>query len=74
MDEDFAHGFKLATYVTPCCRKKCTLHELVYQWAQGFGCFAINAMNANIGELEDKCRREFENILGTKLRVIYQHI
>ena len=74
MDEDSGDGFKLAAYVTPCCGKKCTLHELVYEWSQGFGRFALDAMNPNIGELEDKYKREFETILGTKLRVIYQHI
>jgi hypothetical protein len=74
MDEDSGDGFKLASYATPCCGKKCTLHELVYEWPQGFGRFALDAMNPNIGELEDKYKREFETILGTKLRVIYQHI
>jgi hypothetical protein len=74
MDEDSGDGFKLATYATPCCGKECTLHELGYQWPQGFGRFALDAMNPDIGELEDKYKREFENILGTKLRVIYQHI
>ena len=74
MDEDSDEGFKLASYATPCCGKKCTLHELVYEWPQGFGRFALDAMNPNIGELEDKYKRECEKILGTKLRVIYQHI
>jgi hypothetical protein len=74
MDEDSGDGFKLASYATPCCGNKCTLHELVYEWPQGFGRFALDAMNPNIGELEDKYKREFETILGTKLRVIYQHI
>jgi hypothetical protein len=32
------------------------------------------AMNPNIGKLEEKYKREFEQILGTKLRVIYRHI
>jgi len=74
MEEDSDHGFKLATYATPCCGKKCTLHELVYDWPQGFGRFALDAMNPNIGKLEDQYKRELEKILGTKLRVIYQHI
>lgn len=74
MDEDYDDGFKLASYATPCCGGKCTLHELVYEWPQGFGLFALDAMNPNIGKLEDKHQREFEEILGTKLRVIYQHI
>jgi hypothetical protein len=74
MDEDSDNGFKLAAYATPCCGKKLTLHDLVYEWPQGFGCFALDAMNPNIGLLENEQKREFETILGTKLRVIYQHI
>jgi len=74
IDEDSDDGFKLASYPAPCCGRKCTLHELVYEWPQGFGRFALEAMNPNIGKLEDKYKEEFEKILGTKLRVIYQHI
>jgi hypothetical protein len=73
-DSDGEDGFKLASYAMPCCGKKHTLHELAYEWPQGFGRFALDAMNPNIGTLEDKYKREFEKILGTKLRVIYQHI
>src|SRR4051812_34639279 len=69
MAEDYrkGSGFKLAAYATPCCRKKCTLHELVYQWPQGFGRFALDAMNPNIGKLKVKDRVELEGILGVKL-------
>jgi hypothetical protein len=74
MDEDYDDGFKLATYAMPCCAARCTLHELVYEWPQGFGRFALQAMNPNIGKLDDRYKREFEEILGTELRVIYQHI
>jgi hypothetical protein len=74
MDEDYGDGFKLASYATPCCGKKSTLHELVYEWPQGFGRFALDALNPNIAKLAEKDKREFEKILGTKLRVIYQHI
>jgi hypothetical protein len=75
MAEDYGDGgFKLATYVTPCCGARRTLHELVYDWPQGFGRFALDAMNPRIGKLEDTYKREFEEILGTTLRVIYQHI
>lgn len=67
-------GFKLATYVTPCCSSEHTLHELIYEWPQGFGRFAIDAMNPNIGKLNAQAIAEFEEILGTTLHVIYQHI
>ena len=73
-DSDGEDGFKLASYAMPCCGKKYALHELAYEWPQGFGRFALDAMNPNIGKLDDKYQQEFEKILGTKLRVIYQHI
>jgi hypothetical protein len=74
MDEDFGNGFMLASYATPCCDVRCTLHELVYEWPQGFGRFVLDAKNPNIGKLQDKYKQELERILGTKLRVIYQHL
>jgi hypothetical protein len=74
MDEDYANGFPLARYTTPCCGKLHTLHELVYDWPQGFGLFALDAMNPEIGILEDRHKEEIEEILGTKVRVIYQHL
>ena len=74
MKEDYDNGFKLVAYPTPCCNSYSTLHHLVYEWPQGFGRFALDAMNPNIGKLEETHRIEFEAILGTKLRVIYQHL
>jgi hypothetical protein len=74
MDEDYRNGFALAKYAMPCCSALHTMHELVYDWPQGFGRFALDAMNPNIGELDPKCKKELEDILGTKLRVIYQRI
>ena len=74
MNEDYGDGFALAVYATPCCGTCCTLHDLVYDGTQGFGRFALDAMNPNIGKLDEQYKAEFEEILGTKLRVIYQHI
>lgn len=74
MNEDNDNGFILASYSTPCCGAQRTLHDLKYEWPQGFGRFALEAMNPNIGELEERYKRELEEILGTKLHVIYQHI
>jgi hypothetical protein len=70
-DED---GFRLARYPTPCCGSPHTLHELAYDGPQGFGRFALTALNPNIGTLERGHQDELERILGTKLRVIYQHL
>jgi hypothetical protein len=75
MNEDYdGEGFTLATYATPCCGAGCTLHELVYDWPQGFYRFALDAMNPRIGRMGDADKREFEEILGTKLRIIYRHM
>jgi hypothetical protein len=79
MGEDFAgekweDGVKLAVYRTPCCGHKCNLNELRYDWPQRFGRFALSAMNPNIGEFPAQYRPEFEEILGTKLIIIHQHI
>jgi len=74
LDADYGNGFLLASYAMPCCGGQCTLHELVYEWPQGFGRFALDAMNPKIGKLEDRYNQELEVILGTKLRVIYQHL
>jgi hypothetical protein len=75
VDEDnTGNGFELRPYPAPCCRQLSSLQGLVYDWNQAFGSFAIEAMNANIGLLEDRYIQEFEQILGTKLVVVYQHI
>ena len=70
MDDDYRKGFKVARYATPCCGSLRTLHELDYDWAQGFGRFALQARNPNIGKLDDSQKEELETILGTKLRAI----
>ena len=74
VNEDWADGFKLAKLATPCCGTQVTLHDLSYDWPQGFGRFSLHAMNAGIGRLKDTYHREFEDILGTKLPVIHRHI
>lgn len=75
MDEDYGEeGFRLEKHPTPCCNAEHTLNELSYAWPQGFARFALDAMNPNIGKLNDDSRIELEAILGAELRVIYQHI
>ena len=71
--QDYDGGFKLDKYATPCCGAAHTLHELTYEWPQGFGRFALSAKNAR-GRLDEKYRQEFEHILGTPLRIIYRHM
>ncbi len=74
MADDHDDGFKLSEFPTPCCIAPLTLHELTYDWPQGFGRFALDVMNPQIGELDAAQREELTRILGTPIRVIYQHI
>ena len=75
IDTDFdGSGYKLAAYSIPYCDYRATLNNLIYDWPQGFSLFALEAMNPNVGELSKQSKNEFEKILGTPLRVIYQHI
>src|SRR5688500_16077144 len=62
MEDDNDDGFKLAKYSTPCCGTRHTLNQLVYRWPQGFARFALHAMNPDIGELDERCRLEIEEI------------
>jgi len=74
MEEDYGAGFRLATYVLPCCGAACTLNDLGYQWPQAFGRFALEALNPGVGALGDEHKKELEEILGAELRVVYQHL
>jgi hypothetical protein len=75
MNEDFAgDGFQLLARPMPCCGAVHNLNELTYEWPQAFGRFGLEAMNPNIGQLDPTSIAEFERILGTPIRVIYQHI
>ena len=74
LEEDDRDGFLRAKYNMPCCSTQLSLDALIYHWPQGFAKFALNAMNPNIGKLTDAHRQELEAILGTRLRVIYQHL
>jgi hypothetical protein len=75
MDEDYAEkGFRLVPRSLPCCGRNATLNQLTYRWAQGFAKFSLQATNPNIGQLSDASLAEIEAALGTRLRVIYQHL
>lgn len=73
MSDDDSNGFRLASYSTACCGAKHTRNELKYEWSSGFARFALEARNPSIGSLDDRHRADFEEILGTRLRVIYRH-
>ena len=75
MSDDFADGgFVLKRRTVPCCSAQVTLHELRYQWSQGFARFSLEAMNPNISELPEVGLRTIESLLECPLRVVYCHI
>ena len=73
--EDFHdRGFPLRPITVPCCARAASLNQLVYSFDQGFSRFILEAMNPNIDRLDEEDVRRLSDLLGTPLRVIYQHI
>ena len=73
-DCDEETGFRLDAYSVPCCSQSVALNQLVYQFHQAFGCFALSAMNPNIGKLSDDTVNRIEAALGCEVSVVYRHI
>jgi hypothetical protein len=60
--------------ITPCCGSSISLNDLDFGWPAGFSLFALDALNPNINDLEPDQIQELENILGCKLKSIWEHI
>ena len=74
MEADFGEkGFTLTQHSMPCCDTKHSLHNLAYEWPNGFARYDLRAMNPRIGKLTDEHRIRLEEILGCPVRVIYEH-
>lgn len=74
MDQDYGeNGFTLAQHSVQCCDAQHTLHELAYEWPQGFARSGVRATNPGVGKLSDEQLARFETILGCPVRVIYEH-
>jgi len=74
MNVDYGEkGFALTQHTLPCCAARHTLHELAYEWPQGFARWDLQAMNPDI-DLSDVHRSRFEEILGCPVRIIYEHM
>lgn len=73
-DFDEKSGFQLSEYRLPCCAASTSLNELTYAFHQAFGCFALRAMNPNIGKMSDGAVSEIEAVLDCDVTVVYQHI
>jgi hypothetical protein len=73
MGEEAEENFPLRAKSVPCCGQMLGLDELVYEWPQGFARFTLEAMNPDIADLMQKDLKQFEKILGCRVRKILQH-
>lgn len=74
MDSGNGESLDLQPVQLPCCGTRKNLNQLDYEWPQGFARFSLEAMNANIGDLPEQKKAEFEKILGCRLRKILRHL
>ena len=73
MDGDYRDGgFVLAEHPLPCCHARRGLHELIYDWFQGFARFSITIEDPGIGAISERDREILSSILKTPLRIVYQ--
>ena len=74
-DEDgWNEKFELPSLHLPCGHHVEALNDLSYYFDQGFSRYLLDTMNPNVGRLEDGQIKRFEEILGCKVKIIYQHI
>jgi hypothetical protein len=57
---------------TPCCAARTTLHDLRYDFTQGFARFQLRATNHD-GALAPDVVARIERALGCPVRVVYAH-
>lgn len=58
----------------PDCDHRASLDDLDYDWPVGFARFVLNALNPQATDLEVAQRAEIASILGTPVRIIWQHL
>jgi hypothetical protein len=72
--DEASDSFELQPLDLPCCGRRSTLNELVYDFDQGFSRWGVDLMNPQLGELDEEAVSRLESIAGCKLKVIYQHL
>jgi hypothetical protein len=65
-------GFPSLVTTLPCCRAKCSLNDLVYEWPAAFARFELSAQNPGV-ELTLEQLGELEAALGCALVRIRAH-
>jgi len=74
MDRAYAAGFSDLGVVTPCCGAAVSLNDLDYAAPSAFGRFALEAMNAGIGDIGDAVHEEIARRLGLAVRTVWTRI
>ena len=70
MDEAFERAFIDLDFITLCCHQKTSLNDLNYEMAAGFAKFVMTIIDA-ANEIEEKDINNLEEILETKLKIIW---
>ena len=70
MDEAFERDFIDLDFITLCCHKKTSLNDLIYKMTAGFAKFVMTITDAE-NEIEKKDTNNLEEILETKLKIIW---
>ena len=67
-------NFSDLTAITLCCGSTISLNDLDFGWPAGFSRFALDALNPNVPDLEPAQLHALENVLGCKLKRIWEHV
>ena len=74
MSAAYEADFEELGVTTPCCSTATTLHDLEYDWPQGFARWAVELRNPDRGHLDATERAELDAAAGVPLREIWQHV
>ena len=72
MDKAYEKQFTNLEFITPCCHKKTSLNDLAYYSTAGFAKFVITVSDAQ-NKIEEKDLNQLQQILGTRVRIIWAH-
>ena len=72
LDKASEKHFTDLIFITPCCKRKTSLNDLIYKSPAGFAKFVINISDPK-KELTETELKKLQNIAGTKLRVVWAH-
>lgn len=71
---DGGGGFDLAPLKLPCCRHTSDLNELLYDWPQAFGRFAVTVLNPGVVEVPASLLAAIEASLDCAVITVRQHL